>query len=146
MALVLERNVALQSMNAFGVAATASWLARARCAADLEVLQGEPRVAGLPRLVLGGGTNFLFVSDFPGLVIRVEETGLARVGETDDRWLFEAGAGEPWHAMVERLLDMGAAGLENLALIPGTVGGQTTAGLPDGAFRAIGSHVQHSVL
>jgi UDP-N-acetylmuramate dehydrogenase len=123
MALVLEQCVALQPMNAFGVAATALWLARARSAVDLEELQREPRVAGLPRLVLGGGSNFLFVSDYPGVVIRVEASGLERVGETDDSWLYEVGAGEPWHATVSRLLGLGAAGLENLALIPGTVGG-----------------------
>jgi UDP-N-acetylmuramate dehydrogenase len=123
MALVLEQRVALQSMNTFRVPATATWLARVRSAVDLDDLQGDPRVAGLPRLVLGGGSNFLFVSDFPGVVTRVETPGLARVGETDDCWLYEAGAGEPWHETVRRLLDLGVGGLENLALIPGTVGG-----------------------
>jgi UDP-N-acetylmuramate dehydrogenase len=73
-------------------------------------------------LVLGGGTNILFVSDFCGLVVRMEIPGLQRTAETDEAWLIEVGAGMDWHRTVQRLLGDGFAGLENLALIPGTVG------------------------
>jgi UDP-N-acetylmuramate dehydrogenase len=82
----------------------------------------DPRVAGCPQLVLGGGTNILFVTDFPGLVVRVQIPGLRAAGETDDSWLLEVGAGMDWHGTVHALLEAGFAGLENLALIPGLVG------------------------
>jgi len=119
---VLQPRASLKSLNAFGVDATAAFLARVRQTSDLcEVLQA-PQLAGQPRLVLGAGTNILFVSDFPGLVIRVEIPGLRAVGETKWAWLFEVGAGVDWHWAVQSLLDSGYPGLENLALIPGTVG------------------------
>jgi UDP-N-acetylmuramate dehydrogenase len=118
----LEPNASLKALNAFGVDATAALLAQVQQPTDLAEVLGDPRVAGYPKLVLGGGTNLLFASDFPGLVLRIRIPGLSAAGETDDSWLFEAGAGMDWHGTVRSLLEAGFAGLENLALIPGTVG------------------------
>jgi UDP-N-acetylmuramate dehydrogenase len=109
-------------LNSFGVAARARWLARVRGANDLAALSADPRVAGLPRLVLGGGSNLLLTRDFEGLVLKVEVAGLRDLGAAGDAWQVEVGAGEGWHATVERLLAMGRPGLENLALIPGSCG------------------------
>src|SRR5690242_5427874 len=118
----LQANASLKALNAFGVNATAAWLARVQSESDLAQVLADPRVAGSPRLVLGGGTNILFVSDFPGLVVRMQISGVRAAGETDDSWLFEVGAGMDWHQTVQQFLDRGFAGLENLALIPGTAG------------------------
>ena len=118
----LQANASLKALNAFGVSATAAWLARVHSESDLVQALADPRVAGCPRLVLGGGTNILFVSDFSGLVVRMQVAGVRAAGETDDSWLFEVGAGMDWHQTVRQLLDTGFGGLENLALIPGTVG------------------------
>lgn len=118
----LEPNASLKALNAFGVDATAALLAQVQHESDLAEVLGDPRVAGCPKLVLGGGTNLLFVSDFPGLVLQIRIPGVSAAGETDDSWLFEAGAGMNWHGTVQSLLEAGFAGLENLALIPGTVG------------------------
>ena len=85
-------------------------------------MTADPRLAGLPRLVLGGGSNLLLTRDFDGLAIKVEVPGLRELGEAGDAWHLEVGAGENWHATVERLLAMGRPGLENLALIPGSCG------------------------
>jgi UDP-N-acetylmuramate dehydrogenase len=93
-----------------------------RSAAELAALTAEPKFAGLPRLVLGGGSNLLLTGDFDGLVIKVEVPGLRDLGDSGDAWQVEVGAGENWHATVERLLAMGRPGLENLALIPGNCG------------------------
>jgi UDP-N-acetylmuramate dehydrogenase len=120
--VTLQLNASLRGLNAFGVEATAAWLADVRHDSELGEALDDPRVAGMPRLVLGGGTNVLFVSDFPGLVVRIRIPGLRRIGETDDSWLFEVGGGMDWHRTVQWLLHAGFAGLENLALIPGTVG------------------------
>jgi UDP-N-acetylmuramate dehydrogenase len=118
----LQANASLKALNAFGVDAKAAWLAQVHSESELAEALGDARVTSCPRLVLGGGTNILFVSDFSGLVVRVQIPGLEAAGETEDSWLLEVGAGMDWHQTVRRLLDAGFPGLENLALIPGTVG------------------------
>jgi len=90
--------------------------------AALGQLQEHAELGRLRWLVLGGGSNLLFTSDFDGVVVKIDLGGLEVVGETDDAWLFEIGAGENWHATVETLVSRGYPGLENLALIPGLVG------------------------
>jgi len=118
----LHEQFSLRALNTFGVEARARWFCRVRSADELGLLDAEPKLAGLPRLVLGGGSNLLLTRDFDGLVIKVEVPGLREVGDTADAWLVEVGAGECWHAAVERLLAMQRPGLENLALIPGNCG------------------------
>jgi UDP-N-acetylmuramate dehydrogenase len=118
----LHEQFPLRGLNTFGVEARARWFCRVRGADDLAALTADPRLAGLPRLVLGGGSNLLLTRDFDGLVIKVEVPGLRELGDTGDAWHLEVGAGENWHATVERLLAMGRPGLENLALIPGSCG------------------------
>jgi UDP-N-acetylmuramate dehydrogenase len=73
-------------------------------------------------VVLGGGSNLLFTGDVDGLVLKVDVPGLRELDPSADRWRIELGAGENWHAAVERLLALERPGLENLALIPGQVG------------------------
>jgi UDP-N-acetylmuramate dehydrogenase len=118
----LHEHFSLRGLNSFGVDARARWFCRVRGAEDLAGLAADPLVEGLPWLVLGGGSNLLLTRDFDGLVIKVEVPGLRELGEAGDAWLVEVGAGESWHATVERLLAMDRPGLENLALIPGTCG------------------------
>ncbi|QDQ86412.1 UDP-N-acetylmuramate dehydrogenase [Alcaligenaceae bacterium SJ-26] len=72
--------------------------------------------------VLGGGSNMVLAPEIGGLTVRVRLHGIRLISESDDAWLVEAGAGEVWHDFVRTCLDQGWPGLENLALIPGTVG------------------------
>jgi UDP-N-acetylmuramate dehydrogenase len=118
----LREQFPLRELNSFGVEVRARWFCRVCSADDLAALNADPRLAGLPRLVLGGGSNLLLTRDFDGLVIKVDVSGLRELGEAGDAWHLEVGAGESWHATVERLLAMGRPGLENLALIPGSCG------------------------
>jgi UDP-N-acetylmuramate dehydrogenase len=118
----LHEQFPLRAFNSFGVEARARFFCRVQAAADLAALAAEPKLAGLPRLLLGGGSNLLLTRDFDGIAIRIEVPGLADLGAADDAWHVEVGAGENWHATVERLLAMGRPGLENLALIPGNAG------------------------
>jgi len=118
----MQPNASLTGLNAFGVDARAAWLADVHGESELREVLADPRLSGQPRLVLGGGTNILFVSDFPGVVVRMQVPGLRRIGENEDNWLFEVGAGLDWHRTVQQLLQDGFPGLENLALIPGSVG------------------------
>lgn len=74
-----------------------------------------------PALILGGGSNVLFVDDFAGTVIINRIMGV-RWSESAEYWQVHAGAGEIWHQLLENALALGRPGLENLALIPGCVG------------------------
>ncbi|HQR56624.1 MAG TPA: UDP-N-acetylmuramate dehydrogenase [Burkholderiaceae bacterium] len=118
----VESNVSLAALNTFGVEARAARFVRIQRAEQLSELLGDPELRSLPLLVLGGGSNVLFTRDFEGLVARIEIAGVERLGEKDGRHLVRVGAGENWHATVARLLDESLAGLENLALIPGSAG------------------------
>jgi UDP-N-acetylmuramate dehydrogenase len=123
MAAAIETGVSLRTFNTFGVEARAAYFASVRDIGQLRDALADPRVADLPRLILGGGSNILFTRDFNGLVVKIDMPGYARIGDDGDRWLVRVGAGESWHGTVARLLDDGLPGLENLALIPGSVGG-----------------------
>jgi len=118
---LIERDVSLRPFNTFGVDVSAALFARVRSVEDLQRVLADRRVAGAPLLTLGGGSNVLFTQDFDGCVLKVEIPG---VQHNDDgaRWLVQVGAGENWHAIVEGLMDRNMPGLENLALIPGSVG------------------------
>ncbi len=81
-----------------------------------------PELTQLPKLVLGGGSNILLTQDFPGLVLHMCMKGIAIVGEDADATYVQAAAGESWHQLVRWTLAHGLGGLENLSLIPGSVG------------------------
>lgn len=119
---LLQSDVSLQPFNSFGVAARARHFARVADVAQLAQVLDDARVRDLPRLVLGGGSNLLFTRDFDGLVLRVDIGGIEELAPTATAWRLRVGAGENWHATVERALALGRPGLENLALIPGCAG------------------------
>ncbi|AHI64509.1 UDP-N-acetylmuramate dehydrogenase [Burkholderia thailandensis] len=118
----LLSDYSLRAHNTFGFDVRARVAARIGSPEQFASLARDPRVAGLDALVLGGGSNVLFTRDFDGLVLLDEIRGRALAREDDDAWYVEAGGGENWHAFVEWTLAEGMPGLENLALIPGTVG------------------------
>ena len=120
--LVLLSDYPLRAHNTFGFDARARWFCRIESPDQFIAAVRDTRVAGLPRLVLGGGSNVVLTRDFDGAVLLVALAGKRLVREDDDAWYVEAAAGEGWHAFVAWTLANGFAGLENLALIPGTVG------------------------
>jgi len=77
---------------------------------------------GVPWMVLGGGSNLVLAHDYPGLVLHNKIPGIKILSETEQEVLISVGAGESWHALVQHTLQHHWYGLENLALIPGTVG------------------------
>lgn len=120
--MLVENNVALRALNSFHIEAKAAALARIGSETDLRQALAQPQTATLPRLVLGGGSNIVLTGDIEALLLKVEIKGRALVQETAKAWIVEAGAGENWHDFVCWTLAQGYPGLENLALIPGTVG------------------------
>jgi UDP-N-acetylmuramate dehydrogenase len=121
--LPLATDVQLQPFNTFRIAARARRYLRVTDPAQLAAVAADPALAALPRLVLGGGSNLLFTRDeIDALVLHMALEGKEIVGETDDAILVRACAGENWHGFVEWTVGQGLGGLENMALIPGTVG------------------------
>ena len=112
----------MQPWNTFGIVARAQTLVRVRSVADLHAVLADPELAPAPKWVLGGGSNIILTGDVKPVVLKMEIKGLRLVQETDRAWIVEAGAGEVWHDAVAWTLAQGFPGLENLALIPGTVG------------------------
>jgi len=119
---LLQTGVSLKPLNTFGVESRARFFARITDAAQLPQVLEDARVRGLPQTVLGAGSNLLFTGDIDGLVLKIEIAGVRESEPTAESWRIKVGAGENWHATVERLLDVGRPGLENLALIPGLTG------------------------
>ena len=120
--LSVERRASLRTLNSFGLPAVAATLVRVRSEAELRRVIDHPEFGRAPKLILGGGSNLVLTRDVAAVVLKVEIMGRQLLREADDAWIIEAGAGENWHALVEWTLAMGWPGLENLALIPGTVG------------------------
>ena len=121
--MLVEKNVPLQLSNTFGIVAKAFTLIRVKDEADIVQLLADPLLRVMPKFVLGGGSNIVLTGDVKALVLKVEITGKRLHSETAKAWIVEAGAGENWQELVSWSLKMGFPGLENLALIPGTVGG-----------------------
>lgn len=118
----LIRHADLSSFNTFGIAARAALLGRFHDADQLRALLAMPELQGMPRMVLGGGSNVLFTRDFPGAILLNEVPGIAVVREDERHVWVRAGAGVVWHALVLHCVAQGLGGLENLSLIPGKVG------------------------
>ncbi len=120
--MLVEKNVPLQSFNTFGIVTKALSLVRLHSGADIDALLADPALRVAPKFILGGGSNMVLTGDVKPLVLKVEIMGKRLVSETAKVWIVEAGAGEVWHDMVAWTLENGYPGLENLALIPGSVG------------------------
>lgn len=112
----------LDSFNTFRLPARARHYLRVDGAAQLAAVRADTALAALPRLVLGGGSNLLLTRDVDGLVLHMTGQGREILGEHDGKILVRAQAGENWHGFVRYTLEQGLGGLENLSLIPGTVG------------------------
>jgi UDP-N-acetylmuramate dehydrogenase len=119
--LQIQENVSLKNFNTFGIDVNARYFVEICHPDELTELFADPQWLQMNRLVLGGGSNMLMVNDFEGLVIRLNIRGIEHRISHDDVFV-EAGAGEVWNDLVNFCVDRGYAGMENLSLIPGSVG------------------------
>ncbi len=115
---MLQREFDLSACNTLALAGKTALYARIYTIDQLV----EPELQFTPRFVLGGGSNLVLTGDFDGLVLHMAISGRTLAAEDDDAWYVRAGAGENWHDFVQWTLAQGWPGLENLSLIPGTVG------------------------
>ncbi len=111
----------LKSFHTFGIDATAYQIIIAETTEALSHAWHQSQKAELPFLLLGEGSNVLFLENYTGIVAINRLKGI-EIAERADAWHLHVAAGENWHALVEHTLEKGLAGLENLALIPGCVG------------------------
>jgi UDP-N-acetylmuramate dehydrogenase len=121
-ALPIEHGVNLRMFNSFGLPAMAHTLVRIDSDATLRRVIDHPELGRAPKFILGGGSNVIFTRDPAAVLLKVEVRGRRLLQERADAWIVEAGAGENWHDLVGWTLAQGWPGLENLALIPGSVG------------------------
>lgn len=115
-------NTDLKKYNSFAISAHAKRFAVFKSEKELLLLLSELEESTEPLLVLGGGSNLLFIKDFDGIVLKNEIKGIQLLSEDPDSVLVKCGAGEVWHEFVLYCVNKGYAGIENLSLIPGTVG------------------------
>ena len=120
--MLVEKNVPLQPYNTFHIVAKAHSLVRVTSEDDVQAVISDPELGPAPKFVLGGGSNIVLTGDVKPVVWKVEVMGRRLVEETARAFIVEAGAGENWHDFVTWTLTEGFPGLENMALIPGTVG------------------------
>lgn len=118
----LQTDVPLQSFTTFGIAVKARFYIRVTQIEQLQLLNQLPELSGMPRLILGGGSNVILTKDFPGVVIHMALPGRECISEDAQFRYVRAAAGEVWHDFVQWTLAQGWGGLENLSLIPGSVG------------------------
>jgi len=116
----MEHNYSLQPFNTFGIDVKAKHFASFSNTIEL-----QNQLNSFPQeelLILGGGSNMLFTQDFNGLVLRNEIKGIELLEQNENQVVVKAGAGENWHSFVQHCIANNWAGLENLSLIPGSVG------------------------
>jgi UDP-N-acetylmuramate dehydrogenase len=118
----IQENISLLPYNTFGMDKKARFFVRAKSEKDVSDALLFAREKRLFVLVLGGGSNMLLTKDWEGLVLKIEIKGIKVQDDSEDEVLVKVGAGENWHEFVLFCIEKGYAGVENLSLIPGTVG------------------------
>lgn len=120
--LPIQENFTLKNLNTFGVEAKARHFINVQKQEDLQQLLYLEDYRSVSKFILGEGSNTLFTRDYPGLVIKMAIKGIKIIDEDKIHIWIEAGGGENWHDFVMYCVNQDYAGIENLSLIPGTVG------------------------
>lgn len=140
---MIKSDVSLKEFNTFNLDERCRFFCRVATEEELQTALDFAATRSLPRLVLGGGSNILLTREFPGLVIKIDNHGIERLELSDQEVKIRVSAGENWHALVLHSLNCGWYGLENLSLIPGSVGAAPMQNI--GAYGAEVGKWIHSV-
>src|SRR3954464_5752178 len=127
LSMQLQQQVSLYPYNTFHLNATAKYFAAFTSLRELQealdIFHSQyPRDIQQNMLLLGGGSNVLFTKDIDGLVLKNEMQGIEVVDEDNSFYYIRSAAGENWHKLVMYCVEHNYAGMENLSLIPGSVG------------------------
>jgi UDP-N-acetylmuramate dehydrogenase len=118
----ISKQVSLKPYNTFGLDKKASLYVEINSVSDLMEVINIPMLLENELFILGGGSNILLTHDFQGLVLKNNIVGRQIIKETDEHVFIEVGGGENWHEFVLYAIENNWGGVENLSLIPGTVG------------------------
>jgi UDP-N-acetylmuramate dehydrogenase len=118
----IQANYSLKNRNTFHIDVKAHYFVEIEKQSDITTLRSDLKIAALPWMIMGGGSNLLFTHDLDKVVVTCRFKKIKVVKEDADNVWLSVGAGMDWHTFVEHTVDQGYWGLENLALIPGTVG------------------------
>lgn len=118
----LLQNHSIKHLNTFGVDVSAKYFVEIFSEDELLELLSNDKLKSVQKLVLGGGSNILFTRNFDGLIIKISIPGINVIEENSESVFIEAGAGVEWNELVKFCVDKNFGGIENLTLIPGTVG------------------------
>ena len=124
MALITD-NANLQAFNTLGLICFARGLAQPNSLTELTHILSDLNSSvwqGCPLLMLGSGSNIVFINDYPGVILKPRWSKIEIIDETNQHLIVRVGAGHNWHRLVQWHLQKGLSGLENMALIPGSVG------------------------
>lgn len=119
---MFNENQSLKAYNTFAIDATADYFVTIHNINEAKEVLSQPIAQDNKIFILGGGSNILFKSNVTGLVIRNDIKGIKTINEDDNHVWLKIGAGENWHELVMYCVEKQYAGIENLSLIPGTVG------------------------
>lgn len=133
----------IKSLNTFGVPARARFFVEIQNENEISELLTLPIFKSNPYLFLGGGSNILFTKNFEGIVVLNKLKGISILAETDTDVLVRSMSGEGWNDLVDFAVKRGYWGIENLASIPGTVGGSPVQNI--GAYGVELAQTLHEV-
>lgn len=119
--MIVQEHVSLKSINTFGMNVSARWYVAIQSKTDLQELFADKKIVA-NHFILGGGSNILFTKNINGFVVRNELKGIEVLKEDADYVYVKSGSGEVWHEFVLDCIRTDRAGVENLSLIPGSVG------------------------
>ncbi len=120
--LTFQEDFDLSSHNSMGLSSKAKYFVSVANIEEIKEALSFAEARNLKKMILGGGSNVLFISNFDGLVIKMELKGESLIKEDDEFVHIKVSAGEIWHQFVLRCVENGWGGVENLALIPGSIG------------------------
>ena len=120
MNLNFQKKISLQSYNTFGINVLSNQFVGVKSTKEIQYVLSQKKNEKI--LILGGGSNILLTKDFDGLTMRIESKGIKVINENDEFATLKVAAGENWHDFVLWCLKNDLGGVENLALIPGSIG------------------------
>lgn len=120
--MTIQQNISLKPFNSFGIDVNARYFTSFQNETELIQAVDFYESKNCPLLVLGGGSNVLFTQSFNGLVLKNEWQGIHLLKEDEEHVYLQAGAGYSWHGFVQYCIQKNLGGVENLSLIPGSVG------------------------
>ena len=120
--MIIKENFSIKNYNTFGIDVKAKYFVEASNENEAIEALRQPEFSSIPKFILGEGSNVLFIRDYVGVILRLVSSGIKILDENESSALVEAEAGETWDDLVNFCVNNNFYGIENLSLIPGTVG------------------------